>query len=157
MALVKATLLEELRKIFDQEYSGFEGFPIDSFESGERWAAAVRLYSETIIPVVTSASLDLAELAMESVIATINASSGNGITQLPIAFTNFAAQIALGMLPAFVGTPPSAPIDFTAVYAIGNAGGSSEDCANAMADIIDFWFKTGTAVPSGGGSPIFWS
>lgn len=157
MALVKSILLAEIRKINDPEYVSFEGFPVDSTESATRWSAAIKTYASTVVPVATPASMTLAAAAMAAIIVTITAAAVNGVTQLPISFTNFAVQVALGMLPAFVGTPPPVPIDFSSVYSIGNAGGTSEDCANEMANVIDAWFKTGTAVPSGGGATINWS
>jgi hypothetical protein len=82
---------------------------------------------------------------------------GAAIAAFPLAFTNYAAQLGLGMQPNFSATPPPVKIDFSSVYLLGNNGGSAFQCANAMAGIIDVWFRTGLAVNNSSGVTINWN
>lgn len=150
MALIKANLEIELRKIFDTSYSSFEEFPQDLTEASIRWSEAINSYAKNVIP--TSINSEAAKQAFATTLLNSDTS-----TALPLAFTNYATLLASGMLPTFVATPPPISIDFTSVYALGFGGGSSKSVASLMSTIIDTWFKTGTAIPSGGGSVITWS
>ena len=152
MPLVLNTLVNNLREIFDEEYSGFSGFPADINEAAQKWSEAIGDYAQSIVPPTTTISQ--AKSAMNSVISGI---TNNGVAQLPISFTNFAASLAIGMQPAFTGTPPSVPVDFSSIYPIGLGGGSSEQVINAMAAIIDAWFRTGIAVNNTSGVSVPWS
>jgi len=154
MALVVSTLVTELRKIFDQQYSGFEGFPPTVNDAASRWAQAINTYAGTnIVPSSTSAVN--AKNSFETILRTL-LSNSNGTSIIQNAFNTYATVLASGMT-GYVSVPPPSPIDFQAVFSIGFNGGSSSAVASSMANVIHTWFKTGIATPIGGGPTINWS
>ena len=154
MPILDSSIQNELLKIFDTEFSDFEGFPETSVEVADRWATAIdTALNGQIIPTVLPTGYSTAKTSFQSTMLTLPAS---GIVAIQLAFTNYALGIVAGMLPAFIGVPPPVPIDFTPAYAIGQTGDNNA-CAKMMGTIISLWLKTGTATPSGGGSPIFWT
>lgn len=155
MPLVVAVLNMELRKIMDKDYPAFVGFPPTSPAAAARWAQAVFLYAQPIIPPSTQALA--AKSAMQSQLSSITHTPPNGDALFRAAFAQFALILAGGMAPAFTATPPVVPIDLSSMYALGNSGANGTVCANQMATLVDLWFRTGIAVPSGGGPPIPWS
>lgn len=143
MALLKNVLVTEIRKINDELFPSFEGWPASEQEASQRWAQAIATYVLTIVPV--SATIALAKANMES-----------EAPLSPTGFDSFASGLAQGML-GFTATPPPSPINLLPVFPIGLAGGSAEVCANAIANVIDAWFKTGIAVNQGSGVSSNWS
>lgn len=152
MALVKNTLKTELQKIFDQEFSGFTSFPSTLDEAADRWSSAFQTYISTITP--PSTTISAAKTAMQSQLMTIV--GGNGSVVFPQAIMAFATALVPGMLPVFTSTPPPIPITLDPVWAIGMGGGSSEQVATSLSDLIDTWFKTGLAVNTVTGVSIPW-
>jgi hypothetical protein len=72
------------------------------------------------------------------------------------AFTVFATAVGVGMLPAFVATPPATPVGFATQFA-GPKPETHAAAASQISGIIDTWMRTGTATPSIGGAPVPWS
>ena len=140
MALVKSVLKNEIRKITDQKYDGFEGFPETVEETAERWANAIDVYASSIIPAVISSTA--AKEAAQSQFLSLNL---NGLVAFPLGFTQYAIQLGLAMQPTYTSVPPPIPIVLAPVFSLGLSGASSEDCASLMATIADKWFKTGLA------------
>ena len=60
-----------------------------------------------------------------------------------------------GMAPAFVATPPPGPVGFAGLFSLPYPSTHSA-AATGVRDAIDTWAKTGSATPSGGGSPVNW-
>jgi len=119
-----------------------------------KFAEAMRVYSTNIIPASTtvdSAASSLETELMATFILQVEASA-----EMELAFANFANAIATGMLPAYVGTPPSGSVGFYNLFTMIFPDTWAEG-AQRFASAIDNWMKTGTATPSGGGSPINWS
>ena len=145
----------QIREINDQPFAGFIGFPSDTVDSADKWADIVDATAIGIVPASTTTSI--ARTAFQTVFSSINPILQIGLVVFPAAFTAYAAALIPGMLPAFVGVPPPVPIDISPVIPIGLSGASGSVCALALANIIYLWFITGTATPSGGGSPINWS
>jgi len=153
MALNKITLLNELRKFGDPQYSGFTGWPSSLSDSADKWAEALGLYASTILPV----SLGLTQAKSDFKTQFLLITSGTAPVQLPVAFTAFALALGLGMQPLYTAVPPPIPISFTPVIAIGFVS-SNQVCLSLASDIIDVWFKTGTAtLNSPPGTTIPWS
>jgi len=148
-----ATIQSEIQKINDKVFAGFEGFPADAIEVADRWAEVVNVSGKDVVPSSTTAAAAREAFRVLMLGAT---TPGAGLLIFPLAFTAYAVALAPGMATAFTGTPPPIPIDFTSVYAIGNAGGSGEDCAIAMAAVIHAWFLTGTAVNTSVGGTVNW-
>lgn len=123
-------------------------------DAAYKWKEAIRTYSENVIPTsttVNSAASTLETELMAAFILKVEASA-----EMELAFANFANAIATGMLPAYVGTPPSGSVGFYELFTMAFPDTCSEG-AQRFATAIDNWIKTGTATPSGGGSPINWS
>jgi len=153
MALIVANMETEIKKITDEKFLLFDEFPEDTIEVADRWSSAVDVYGSVVIPSSTTANQ--AKEAFKKLMLGITLG-----TALPIfvsAFTAYTAALAAGMAPSFTGVPPPVPIILAPVFEIGNAGGSAEDVAKAMAQVIDIYFRTGTAIPVPSGSPIIWS
>lgn len=155
MTLVKSTMKSEIRKISDESFSLFGGFPEDSVEASSRWADAVNKYGSKVTPASTTAQV--AKSAFQSIMSGINVEAGNGLALFVSAFTAYTLQIGLGMAPSFIAIPPPIPIILAPTFAIGNSGGTAEEVSDSMANAIDIYFKTGTATLSSGGAPIFWT
>lgn len=152
MPLVKTILDTELSVLMDEDFANFGGFPDGIIEASQRWSDVVDAYASAVIPSTTTASS--AKTAFQGVIASITV---DGLVKFPLAFTAYAGALAVGMLPTFTGVPPPIPIVFDSAFAIGNAGGSGADVADAMSVIIDTWFKTGTAINISSGATVPWS
>lgn len=153
MTLVKGTLETGFREIFDEKYSSFKGFPETFEEAVQRWASVVDSYGSKVTP--TSTSSPAAKAAFISVLSTMK--TVNDLDVLDKAIVAYGVALAPGMLPAFTGTPPPTEVGVKQVETIGLNNGTSEACAKKLADLIDAWFKKGTAVNTTSGATIFWS
>lgn len=119
-----------------------------------KWAEAMRQYSANVIP--ASTTVDAASSALETELMAAFILQVEASTEMELAFANFANAIATGMLPAYVGTPPPGIVGFLNLFTMDFPETWAEG-AQRFATAIDNWMKTGTATPSGGGSPINWS
>lgn len=151
--LVALTIENKLRELNDQAYAGFVGFPADVAACALAWATAVDTYASAIIP--ASSSSAAAKTAFQTTM--LGLAGANGLVILTAAFTAYATALATGMAPTFIATPPPIPIDISSIIPVGLAGADGHTIATLLATIIDTWFRTGTATPSGGGSPVLWS
>ncbi len=134
----------------------FEGFPKNIQESAIRWGDCVNSYAANVTPVSTTS--EAAKLSFISAMQSVNVNAGNGLILFNNALVSYALTLAGGMVGGgFIGTPPPVPPTIQVIAPIGLGGGTSEAIANMLASIIDIWFKTGTATPSSGGSPILWT
>jgi len=152
MALSKSILKQELSKLMDNTHPQFLGFSSNISIIGDRWANVVKVYSSTIVP--PSATLETAKSGFYTTM--LNMDLGIGRTIFQSAFLQFTLLLAAGMTPAFIGTPPPTPINFSSLYALP-LDTDINTKIEVFATIIDAWFRTGTATPSGGGSPILWN
>lgn len=153
MTLVKETLEIGFREIFDEKYSSFKGFPETFEEAVQKWASVVDSYGSKVTPTSTSSSA--AKAAFISVLSTMK--TVNDLDVLDKAIVAYGVALAPGMLPAFTGIAPSIEVGVKQVETIGLNNGTSESCAKKLADLIDVWFKKGTAVNTTSGAIIFWS
>jgi len=71
------------------------------------------------------------------------------------AFTAFAATVATGMLPAFTGTPPTAPLGVSTLLLAPQPTHAA--AAATFASLIDTWMKTGSATSVPPGTVLTWS
>ena len=131
----------------------------DSVEdASDQWANdAMDPYAVGVVPVLAAGVMAGASAALEASLVGVfgNTVVATTTTQMELAFTTFAATMAAGMAPAFVGTPPPAPVGFSALLTTNQP--SKAVASAAWASAIEAWMITGTAVPSGGGSPVNWS
>lgn len=146
MPLIKTDLQKDLEYIFTN-------FCKDIDDVAEQWGNAINNYASKITP--PSLTATPAKEAFQAEMKKINLV--NGLIQLPLAFDKHATVLASGMTPAFTGVKPPAPIIFAPVFAAGLAGASAKECSILMSDIIDLWYKTGTAINNASGATVPWS
>lgn len=156
MPLIRSVLVTEIRKINDKDFAQFAGFPEDTAAVARRWVALARAYAGPVVP--PSITGNAAQTAFENTMLA-NLSGGNGLQALAISFQQFATVLAIGQSPAFTGVPPTTPLVLTSIAPIGLAGGdgAAERVANALADLIHAWFRTGRAFPRPSGPPVNWA
>ena len=152
MSLVIGTIQSELSKLMDASNGAFVGYPANSIAAAVNWMTAIDNYAQSVIPVSTTAAA-----AKTAAIAILSAPApGAFFPALISALTTYATTLATGMAPAFTAVPPPAPISFATLLALPlNASVSAR--VSLIAGLIDTWFLTGSATPSGGGSPVPWS
>jgi len=154
MPLVPAILIQELTKFMDDKAPTFDKFPPDDPAAAKAWATAVDAYASAVIPPSTAAAA--AKSAMQGALTGMSA-PGAAAVAFPGAFSAYAATLGGGMAPAFIAVPPPAPLVLAPVFILGMTGAPASAVVAMMASIIDVWFKTGTATPAAGGSPVPWS
>lgn len=113
------------------------------------WADAIETLCAGIVP--ASTTVTAAATALEADLAGFNEPSA-AQASLEAALVTFAAEVGAGMAPAFTATPPVAPVGITFP-----TEDDAQAAADAIIDTINTWLQTGTATPSGGGSPVNWS
>lgn len=162
MPLSKDTLVTEIRKIADAEFSGFEGFPNSLDASAERWAdAAGVFFVESTMPPLNLAVPAARSAFIEAFKATASIPE-QGLQALDAAFIAWAATAApaaqlelnaqlnpTGNTPAVV-TPPSGLPGFALRLAVPSA--DAEEAADKVASAVMDWVATGTATL--GGAPL---
>jgi hypothetical protein len=152
MPLSKDFLKKEIIKITDSNDPTHEGFPNDLQEASVRWSNAINLYASQIIPVSTTS--ESARVSLQAHLMTVPTLGEQGFINGLIAYSTV---LATGMLPTFNGVIPPIPPVLTPAFVIGFNGGSSEDVAEQMSNIIDIWFKTGTAINISSGVVTNWN
>lgn len=113
------------------------------------WGGAIETLTTAVVPASTTVAAAAATL--ETALVGFNASNA-AQAKLESALVTFAATVGTGMAPAFTATPPVAPVGITFPEE-----DDAQTAADAIIDTINTWLKTGTATPSGGGSPVNWS
>lgn len=154
MALVQATLINGLKLIMDEDYPSHE-FPSNIADVAAAWADAVNNYASAVTP--PSATSSAARTAFYNIMLGMDTDLGNGIAIMVSAFSAYAASLAGGMAPTFIGTPPPAPIPLsTIIPTLGLGGASGSSVAEALGAVIDTWFRTGIAVNASSGATTLW-
>ena len=153
MPLNTPTLGTELQTLFTS--------PPETFAAcAQDWADAIENYSLTVVPPSTTIAAAATILNTSLVVAfQAGAADPTGVSIAPlleVAFVTFATTVGIGMAPAFVATPPPAPVGWAAALA-GSAPDAHAAAASKYRDLIDLWMRTGTAVPSAGGPAQPWA
>lgn len=133
MPLNPAALQSSLESLFSTP-------PRAAADCAQAWADAVKGYAAGVIPASTTVAAAAPALAssLASAFGTPSAAAG-----FDAAFTSFAATVAAGMLPAFAGVPPAAPLNIAGQLSLAQPTHAA--AAAAFATLIDAWFRTGTA------------
>jgi hypothetical protein len=134
MPLIVAGLQSDLESLFTNP-------PNNVAACAQQWANAIGAYASGIIP--PSTTVTAAQAALQSALAGAFVSPA-AAPVMDAAFTAFAAQVGLGMAPAFSGVPPVAPVGFATLFAPPNPQTKAEAAAR-FASTIDAWFHTGIA------------
>lgn len=134
MPLNPASLQSSLESLFATP-------PATRAACAQAWADAVNGYSAAIVPASTTVAAGVAALSssLASAFAAPSAAS-----PFDAAFAAFAVTVAGGMLPAFTGVPPAAPLNIASLLATTQPTHAA--AAAAWASLIDAWFRTGTGV-----------
>lgn len=141
MPLIKSILKTEIVKITDASNPIHEGFPASIEEAGQRWAEAIDKYASQIIPFSSTSQIAKQQLAVDL----INVQNG-GTSVFITVLTNYAIELSSGMSPTFTGTPPPIPIVLQPIFNLGFKGETAENIAELLSNVIDAWFRTGTAI-----------
>lgn len=153
MPLSSSTINTELLKLLDKDNPSFVGFGQNPLQVATKWADAIDNYASLVIPISTT-SIPAKAAFIAALIPGV--APGAFMPALTLALTTYASSLAGGMtLAGFVGTPPPVPIVLPLFPATPLTTASM--VANSWSTIIDTWFRTGTATPIIGGSPILWS
>jgi len=145
MALDKDALAAGMKSISDNPPTSHEG-------AAGLWRTEIIDYVSAVVPV--TALLPTDEEAFESSLATAFASE-DAVPGMETAFTTLGVAIGTGMAPAFTAVPPAGPVGWATLFS--GTTDDTQEAADNIATAIDDWMKTGTATPSGGGSPVNWS
>jgi hypothetical protein len=138
MSLNKNTLKSEIIKITDASNPIHEGFPKDITEAASRWSLAIDKYASQMEP--TSSTFSAAKGILETALLQVVTGGTNAFIT---AFTQYVASIAGGQS---TGVPPPTPIVLQPSFNLGLSGSSADEVAQSLADTIDTWFRTGTAI-----------
>jgi hypothetical protein len=132
--------------------AGGADYPATRAACAAAWADAAEAWASAIVP--ASSAVSAAAATLETA---LNAAFGSGTVaaDMETAFLAFATTVGGGMA-GFVPTPPPAPVGFSALFALAHPA-TRQEGVDRFADAIDTWMRTGTATPSGGGSPVNWS
>jgi hypothetical protein len=118
----------------------FSNPPPAAADCAQAWADAVEAYFSGVVPPSTtvSAAAGVMTGALQTAFEAPNAAPA-----VDGAFTAFATTVAGGMLPAFTGVPPAAPLAISTLLAAPQPTHAA--AAAAFSALIDTWARTGTA------------
>ncbi len=127
---------------------------IDATTLAGQWADTMEDYTTGVVP--TSTTVTAAAATLKTALTPLFGSTAPAAAAMDTAFQAFAVTVGVGMLPAFVATPPPLPPGFVAGL-LPPFPATHATAAAKWKTIIDNWMRTGTAVPSGGGPSVPWS
>jgi len=131
MPLNPASLQSSLEALFADP-------PLARADCAQAWADAINGYAAGIVPPSTTVAAGIPTLA--SALASAFAAPA-AASPFDAAFAAFAVTVAGGMLPAFTGVPPAAPLNIASLLA--GSQPTHAAAAAAFASLIDAWFRTG--------------
>lgn len=144
-------LADEIRKITDESFGDFEGFPSNAAEVGQRWAEVIDVLGGSVTPPSTTGTVAKAAFGTAMIAAnTPNA----GIPTMIAACAAYGVTLALGQLPTFASVPPVIPAP---IAPTGVTTQNAEIEAYALAAALSLWIHTGFAVNTATGVTVLWS
>ena len=149
MSLDTAGLQDDIEALCE---SGFENIA----SAASAWGDAMSGYAAAVVPASTLVATATTALKAALASAFSNTVAATTAAAMEAAFTSFATTVGTGMAPAFVATPPPGSVGFATLFTPPFPT-THAAAASATASAIDTWMRTGTATPSGGGSPVPWS
>lgn len=160
MALIPATLAQELSKILNPNDPLFKGYPADTTQAIANFAIAINGYAGLVTPPsvgqalgITAFNTTMAPIAVKPITPT----SPTFQQLFPSALLAYATQLGIGMAPAFTGTPPVIPIVLESVWELGLTPGTThQQVIQLLSTTIDAWFRTGLAVNNASGATVTW-
>jgi hypothetical protein len=153
MALLLINAQTEFSKLIDQNDPAFLGHPSNISGVADNWSNVLLNYAGTAIP--SSSTATVAAQAAKTVLLGATA-PGSFFPLLVQAYSAFANTLAGGMVSGGSGMAPPVPIDFSPVLALPLSANSTPQIISLFSSITDAWFRTGTFIPTSGGS-VPWS
>lgn len=144
MALDLAALEEGLESVASNP-------PATHAACAKAWAEALGEYAEGIVPASTTVEVAV-EILEEQLVAAFQTT--NAAPRMEIAMGLFAFALATGMAGFEPALPPVA-VGFSDQFSTKPE--THAQAAEEVANLIDTWMRTGTATPTGGGTPVNWS
>lgn len=152
MAFVKTDLIQEMEKFADATSPNYIESPQSTGDAAQYWADSLNIYGLAVTPASTTQAA-----AVSAFIGLFNTMTpATGLVIFPTCFAAYAATLGGGMA-GWVAVPPPSPINFAPVQTAAVAGADQTQCLVLMVDILDAWFRTGTATPVAGGPAVPWS
>ena len=148
------SLNKELSSFMDPDSPFFDGFPENEYDIADGWSGAIESYIEAIIPPSTTSKLAINTFKVLIVGITIDSMFTPVLTS---ALLSFAAILAVGMAPTFIGVPPIIPIILPPVTTLGFNSTIHAPVIALLTTTIDLWFRTGMATNPISGVTIPWS
>ena len=126
-------------------------YPADSTAVANAWADVADVLLAQVVPASTTSVA--ARQAFVAIMSGINPTIPNGLTLMENAFMAYAAQIGVGMAPAFTATPPPTPPPIAITL---NVPLDAQTAAGLLASVLETWAHTGTATNVSSGVTSGW-
>lgn len=152
MPLNSLILNTAVNTFFDPQSNVFIRFPENIQDCAEKWGNAIRRYTRLMIPKSNTHTLAKSAFVAQLIMAT---TPGAFKIVFPQALMVYATTLVPGMLPNFIGVPPTTPIIMDDIWALGMSGASARELSILITTRIDTWFRTGVysiVTPTG---PVF--
>jgi hypothetical protein len=150
-----AQFTANMREFGDPTYDNFTSWPKSSSDAAYKWADLMDNCISTLVPLVLPAVRVTAKQALVTQLTSFFA-AGMGVQGIPTALQLYAANLALGMAPAFIGVPPPVPLDISPLLAIQHQNPSAERSMGVMGLLVTNWLRTGTATNTATGVLLTW-
>ena len=150
--LIYQDLYSSIRSITDEGYEGFQGWPSNLSEASERWSLAIGNYASKVIPI--SSTFEAARQSLKMQLMNVDSLGQQAIV---LGLTQYASILGGGMSPTFTATPPPVPIVLIPTFQRGFAGASADEIATELSQLIDTWFRTGTAINNSSSVTVNWN
>jgi hypothetical protein len=150
-----AQFTEELRTFGDPTSPRFTGWPATVAGAAAQWATLLDHSTGTLVPPVLPAVRQGAKEVLQQQLE-ILFRAGAGSTALPAAFQVYAASLALGMGPGFVGFPPPVPLQLAALLALAPRNPTALEAMTVMGLLVMNWLGTGTVISTASGFTTRW-
>ena len=153
MPLLLTKAQSEFTKLIDKNSPLFVGHPSNQAGVAANWSNLLFNYAGAVIPPSTTGAV--ATQAAKAIL--LGATAPNSFfPALVQAYTAFANSLASGMTSGGSGVAPPIPINFAPILALPLSDNSTPQIISLFANITDGWFRTGTFIPTSGGS-VPWS
>lgn len=116
-------------------------YPGSRAAAAAHWALAMAAYASAIVPPTTT--LPVARIGLEAALLTAFGAV-DAAASMETAFAAFAAQLALGMAPAYAAVQPPGDVGFAALFTLPRPS-TRQEGVERVANAIDAWMRTGTA------------
>tara|TARA_Y100000310_G_C20177532_1_gene576539 strand:- start:118 stop:561 length:444 start_codon:yes stop_codon:yes gene_type:complete len=124
--------------------------------SAMMWTEFISNFAKTMTPLVNQGMEQQGRDALYNAIYGGLQITNGFLPALKTGLAAYSGYLIQGMLPSFVGTPPTIPVLFDPGVALGMAGAPGIEVMKSHFNSVALYFTTGTAVPSSGGPFVMW-